>query len=223
MKPVENMSFVGSEFPVWKSLVFVVAQELFSKELFFHLFLVSVWKRHENAAQEEGCLVLHCFKEKTYKMKAWTGSASRIPHQVPTAKGRAADPGCSQLHPAASPCSSRTKRLSRTHREVWKTERKTGRERQTGRQGGLESSKWIPCSQLAQMPQPLPKGLCLGWDRKAGPQLCYGQPQKTATTPLQCAVIPWCDISKPKLSSRSSFNFNVFYPSNQNNFFFNYL
>lgn len=119
MKPVENMSFVGSEFPVWKSLVFVVAQELFSKELFFHLFLVSVWKRHENAAQEEGCLVLHCFKEKTYKMKAWTGSARRIPHQVPTAKGRAADPGCSQLHPAASPCSSRTKRLSRTHREVW--------------------------------------------------------------------------------------------------------
>lgn len=94
----------------------------------------------------------------------------------------------------------------------------------TGRSGTeVESSKWIPCSQLAQMPQPLPKGLCLGWDRKAGPQLCYGQPQKTATTPLQCAVIPWCDISKPKLSSRSSFNFNVFYPSNQNNFFFNYL
>lgn len=58
-------------------------------------------------------------KKKTYKMKAWTGSASRIPHQAPAAKGRAADPGCSHLHPAASPCSSRTKWLSSTHRDVW--------------------------------------------------------------------------------------------------------
>lgn len=143
--------------------------------------------------------------KKTYKMKAWTSGASRIP---PRCQQPRADPGCSHLYPAASSCSSGTKRWSKTHREGWNW-------------GGEQQMDPMPS--MCPNATALTQGICLGCDRKAGLQLFYGQLHKITIMLLQCVFPPWYDILKPKQSSRSSFNFNVFYRSNQNNFFFNYL
>lgn len=172
-----------------------------------YLYLVSVWKRHENAAQKKGCSVLHSFKEKPIKWKP----ELQVPAESHTrCQEPRADPG---LLPSA-PCSFS---LLLRHQMM---------EQDT--QGGLEL-RWRAANEshtlnLPKCHSPHPRNFAWAVKERLGHNCFMVSCTKITIIPLQCVFMSWYDILKPKRSSRSSFNFNVFCPSNQNNFFFfNYL